>query len=101
MKVNTKLAEFNTESFFNYSEHLDREVELGEVQLAIKKLSKNKAVGIDGIMNEVFIFGGEVAAKNLQILFNYIFVNESFPTSWSQGLIFPLLKADQVNINLS
>ena len=37
---------------------LDREISLEEAQQAVKELKKGKAVGIDGIMNEVFKLPG-------------------------------------------
>ena len=73
---------------------LDQPLTLKEVQLAVKNLSKGKAAGIDGIMNEVFMFGGDATMDKLHLLFDRVFQGEVFPTQWSQGLIYPLFKGE-------
>ena len=59
---------------------------------AVNKLKRGKAVGVDGVMNEVFKYGGDQVTVYLWKLFCRIFDSETFPTQWSQGLIFPLFK---------
>ena len=71
---------------------LDSSITLEEVKLAIRDLKRGKAVGIDGIMNEVFKYSGELVATYLWKLFDFIFTNEDFPLDWSRGLIVPLFK---------
>ena len=44
------------------------------------------------MMNEIFKYGGELVATYLQKFFQRIFEGEEFPSTWSQGLIFPLFK---------
>jgi hypothetical protein len=55
-------------------------------------LQKGKAVGVDGLMNKVFKYGGDVMLESLCKLFNFIFRSEQFPLSWARGLIVPLFK---------
>ena len=71
---------------------MDKPISLDEVKAAIHKLKRGKAVGIDGIMNEVFKFSGDQVATYLWKLFDSIFESENFPLEWSRGLIFPLFK---------
>ena len=65
---------------------------LPEVLQAIKTLKRNKAVGLDGIMNEMFMYGGPVLGRAVHKLFSEIWESEEVPTQWSKGLIFPLGK---------
>ena len=71
---------------------LDQQITLEEVRNAVNKLKRGKAVGIDGVMNEVFKYGGDQVTVYLWKLFCRIFDSEVFPKQWSQGLIFPLFK---------
>ena len=71
---------------------MGEEITLAEVQRAVKRLQKGKAVGVDGLMNEVFKYGGEVMLDSLCKLFNFVFRSEKFPLSWARGLIVPLFK---------
>lgn len=71
---------------------LDNPITLNEVEVVVKNLKRGKAVGVDGIFNEVFKYGGSQATKSLWKLYDYIFQNEDFPTDWSRGIIFPLFK---------
>ena len=82
--------------FVNLSYHneciLDTPFTLEEVKSAISNLGKGKAVGLDGIMNEVFKYGGEMVAVYLLKFYQKIFDNETFPLEWARGLIVPLFK---------
>jgi len=71
---------------------LDNPITLCEVKSVIKNLKRGKAVGIDGIMNEVFKYSGDEVATHLWKLYAYVFQSEVFPTDWARGLIFPLFK---------
>ena len=63
-----------------------------EVQRVVNELKRGKAVGIDGIMNEVFKYGGDRVTHYLWKFFAQVFNNEQFPVDWARGLIFPLFK---------
>ena len=72
---------------------LERKLELEEIRAAIKLLRRGKAVGIDGMFNEAFKYGGENLTEATLKLFQEIWEkDERFPTQWSRGLIFPLFK---------
>src|SRR5690348_857122 len=53
---------------------------------------RGNAVGIDGVMNEVVKYGGELVTTFLRKLCDMVFESENFPAMWSQGLIRPLFK---------
>jgi len=76
---------------------LDQEIRLQEVKIAISNAKRGKAVGIDGIMNEVFKYGNEQTTTYLWKLFSRVFQSEHFPETWSQGLIFPLFKGGPIS----
>lgn len=71
---------------------LDTPFTLEEVKSAISNLGKGKAVGLDGIMNEVFKYGGEMIAVYLLKFYQKVFDSEIFPLEWARGLIVPLFK---------
>ena len=58
---------------------LDKEISLQEVKIAISKAKRGKAVGIDGMMNEIFKYGNEQTAAYLWKLFSRVFESEIFP----------------------
>ena len=74
-------------------DQLENKIELEEIKAAIKLLRRGKAVGIDGMFNEAFKYGGEKLIEATLKLFQEIWEkDERFPTQWSRGLIFPLFK---------
>jgi exonuclease III len=71
---------------------LNKEIEMCEVQKAIKALKNGKACGLDGISNEMIKFGQDVLTKPLTKLFNDILSTGIYPTAWAQGYISPIYK---------
>ena len=90
-QVKESIKDFEVQSFENKFE-LDNPITLEEVKLAVRKLKKGKAVGVDGLFNEIFKYGGDEVTKCLWKFYQGIFKNEQFPTDWSRGMIFPLFK---------
>ena len=79
------------EDFF--TERMNRPLEIKEVTNAISKLKIGKAVGIDGITNEILRFGGEEVQQAVWRMMNEIWMkDEHLPTDWSKGMIFPIFK---------
>ena len=90
-QIKQSVNQFQVESFTtNFA--LDYPISLEEVRCAIKKLRKGKAVGIDGLFNEIWKYGGEDALTYLWKLYQRVFDGEDFPIDWARGLIFPLFK---------
>jgi hypothetical protein len=79
---------------------LDDPFTLEEIKLAIGRAKKGKSVGIDGIMNETFMYGGDMVATFLLNLFNRIFDNEEFPLDWARGLVVPIFKGGSEEFKL-
>lgn len=64
-----------------------------EVIQAIKKLKRNKAAGLDNILNEMIIYSQSFIIKLLTKLFNEILLTGNYPTLWKESYIIPLFKA--------
>ena len=97
--IGQEVDKFYLQSFDTKFE-LDIPISIDEVRIAVKKLKKGKAVGIDGIPNEAFKYGGDQVVTYLWKLYQKIFDGEQFPTEWSRGLIFPLFKGGPEDFKL-
>lgn len=71
---------------------LDQPLQRAEVDRAIKRLRRGKAVGIDQYMNEIFMYGGERIVEATWKLCAEVFTSETYPKDWARGLIFPIFK---------
>ena len=74
----------------NYN--LENEISLEEIDIAVKKMGKRKAPGLDSVPSEVLKRAWEVDRDILHGLFNNCFVNEIFPSQWKHAEIKILLK---------
>lgn len=70
----------------------NRPLELEEISRAIKTLRRGKAAGLDGMINEIFMYGGPSLEAAVHKLFNKFWDMEEFPSEWSKGLICPIFK---------
>ena len=81
----------------NVTEHIPPITE-HKVIHSIKRLSKRKAPGIDGITSELIKAGGDMLITMLIILFNKIIKTEKSPEDWSKMIITPIhKKGDKLN----
>jgi len=71
---------------------LDQPIQRIEVDRAIKRLRRGKAVGIDKYMNEIFMYGGDKISEATWTLCSRVFQCETYPLDWARGLIFPIFK---------
>ena len=72
---------------------LDNPISIEEIDKAIKKLKNKKAVGLDGIRNEMIKTSSGFIKYPLEKLFNLILQSGIFPTSWNNGIITALHKS--------
>ena len=86
-----------SESSFTVEE-LDKVITIEELELAIKKLGKNKAPGSDGIPNEIWKGIPDNVKLELLKCFNDLFDNNVFPNNWSEIIISPLYKKSDPNL---
>jgi len=79
-------------------EEIDKEFSIEELNDAIKRLSKGKSPGSDGIPNEVWkAFPEDDKSKLLETL-NSCLKNKAFPESWSEIVIVPIYKKNDKNL---
>ena len=62
-------------------EELDKEITLDEInkKKAVEHLKRGKSHGVDGILNECFLVGGDILLPELCSLFNNILDSGLFP----------------------
>ena len=77
---------------------LDAAISVNEVIKAVSHLKRNKSPGIDLLPPELFIDSVDLIGNMLCKLFNYIFSNSIYPSSWTKGLVVPLPKKGDKNI---
>ena len=79
------------------SELVDKQIEMEELNVAIKSLKKNKAAGEDNLVNEFFLHASMPVKLFILILFNKILDFEYFPTIWALGKVVPVFKKGDKN----
>jgi hypothetical protein len=82
---------YNNEAQVNI-ECLDKPFEENEILKIISSLGKNKAAGIDKVVNEFFIDAKLFITPFLVKIFNKIYESGKYPSSWTRGIIVPIHK---------
>ena len=88
-EVDKKVCEFSTVCVENV---LDREIDLEEIALCVRKLKNNKTGGSDGLVGELLEYGGSGMVELLKQLFTVIWCEVFVPPQWREGLIVNLFK---------
>lgn len=73
------------------------DLERVEINSVISKLKDDKAMGIDGIPNEVWKYGGEEIREWVWKVCNKIWKGEGWPEDWKEGVVVPIIKKGQGN----
>ncbi|XP_068994227.1 trichohyalin-like [Neodiprion pinetum] len=68
------------------------ELQREEIKKVIGKLRDGKAPGGDGIVSEVWRYGGEEMEQRIWKTCNRVWVGEGWPEDWREGLIAPIVK---------
>ena len=71
---------------------MDKEIEMSEVEEALKKAKNGKSAGDDGCINGILKAGGNEMKKALLTLFSKMWKEEKIPREWARGVIVPLYK---------
>ena len=71
---------------------LDRRISYAEIKKCSKSLKNNKTGGNDGLVGELFKYGGKGMANLLKVLYEVVWTEESVPRLWRQGLVVSLYK---------
>ena len=77
---------------------LDAPFQFSEVLAVIKSLKLNKSPGPDGIPYEFYKYSPLNFLSELFTIFNYIFLHEKVPRSFTKSIIVPLFKKGDPNI---
>ena len=67
---------------------------LKEVRGVVARLKKGKATGVDGIITELFKYGGERMMYCVWSLLLKIWREEEIPDDWSKGVVVPIFKKE-------
>ena len=79
---------------------LDSIITYTEVKKAVSKLKRNKSPRYDMLPPELFLDSFDLIGDMLCELFNFIFRSNTYPESWTKGLIVPVpKKGDLTNVN--
>ncbi len=73
------------------SHTLNTDITLAELLQALKKLQRNKAIGLDGMKVEFILDAGKLLHMSLLIVFNYSLM-EGFPEALSTWVVHALFK---------
>ncbi|UYV65677.1 hypothetical protein LAZ67_3005053 [Cordylochernes scorpioides] len=76
---------------------LDAEITLEEIYDVVKKLANGKAVGLDGIPNELLKNLPTPTLTKLKNLFNKIMSTEKYPQLWTNSIVHPIYKSGDRN----
>jgi len=68
------------------------EVEKEEIRRVLGKLKDGKAMGVDGVPNEVWKYGGEEIEGWVWRFCNRVWRGEGWPEEWKEGVVVPILK---------
>ena len=87
------LSDFDsgTHNYDKSYDELDVPFTQGEILSSIKLLSTNKSCSFDNIIYEYFKETENLLIEPLTLLFNYILDKQTFPKSWSKGVVFPVI----------
>ena len=86
------IPDLEISSFLNCENILDTEVELEEIEDALRTLKLGKSGGIDSLDPKHIYLGGATLSLWLKKIFNRIIILEQIPTSLNEGLIIPVHK---------
>lgn len=70
----------------------ERDIEKEEIWNVMRKVKDKKAMGRDGIPNEVWKYGGEEVREWGWKLCNRVWRGEGRPEEWKEGVIVPVVK---------
>ena len=88
--IATKVSILERTNIFN---ELDFSVTNKELTSAIKQLKNNKAVGLDGICNEMFKNLDENIKNHIVEIFNKILLTGQYPQQWNKGYVTSIYKS--------
>ena len=94
--VENKVTEYSEMSSAWKDKVLDRDISYAEIKKCLKSLKNNKTGGNDGLVGELFKYGGSGMANLLKALYEVVWTEEGIPKQWRKGLIVSLYKKGDV-----
>ena len=88
--IEKKVTEYSEISSLQKDNVLDRG--FTEIKKCSKSLKNNKTGGNDGLVGELFKYGGKGMANLLKVLYGVVWTEKSIPKNWRQGLIVSFYK---------
>ena len=76
----------------NANSELDAPIAYAETTAAILRLKLGKASGVDEVVAEVIVRGGELVTNAIHMVCEKVWTEEKLPTEWTRGIIFPIYK---------
>ncbi|XP_011859507.1 PREDICTED: putative golgin subfamily A member 6-like protein 6, partial [Vollenhovia emeryi] len=70
----------------------EEEISKEEIKEAINRIKKGKAIGIDGIPGEAWMYAGEETTEWVWSYCNRVWKGEGWPEEWKEGVIVPIVK---------
>ncbi len=94
LKISETRQNFVSEALLktNLFNELDFRLTLKEMRQQIYSLKKNKAPGIDGLLNEMLKLMPETLQYKILTFFNAIFINCIYPLLWRTNFLTPIHK---------
>ena len=68
------------------------DIDVGEIEIALRQLKNNKSPGDDGITTELLKAGGYPLLKELQGLFNSVIIQGITPKTWGESVVVLFFK---------
>ena len=86
------ITDLEDKSFWNKEDILDTQIDVAEIEGALKTLKLGRSGGIDGLDPEHLYYGGEVLKLWLKKIFNRFTALEEVPNCLNEGLVIPVYK---------
>ena len=95
--VASTIPQLEVMSYGHADQVIDDDIDVEEIESALKLLKENKSGGLDGLKAEHFKYGVEHLKLWLKKIFNRILVLEDTPQCMKDGLLFPVYKQQGKN----
>ena len=93
----SNVPQLEERSYGHSDQVIDDNIDIEEIERALKLLKQNKSGGLDGLKAEHFKYGGEHLKLWLKKIFNRILALEDTPQCMKDGLIIPVYKRQGKN----
>ena len=89
-ELQSEVLSYQSQSLQNEDFILNTDIEISEVEAAMKKLKQRKSAGPDGISPEHLIYGDPVLKLWLKKVFNCIITYKTIPSCLANAIVVPI-----------